>query len=133
MRYNGVQFRAGGTIGPAVFVKLSTAADNTVLQAGAGDPIIGISQVGQRRVPGLAGSDPTIAAIAGEFVEVFIIGDVAQLTAGAAFTRGDFLMSDANGDGITATTVLEVGAVALQSAGAAGVLVNVLILSRPAA
>jgi hypothetical protein len=128
---NAPTFRANGTIGPSKFVKIDTTADGMCLQATAGDPIIGISQVGMRRTPGLAGSDIAIAALAGEVIQVWGLGDVCPLTFGGTVTRGDLLMSDANGNGITATGTNECGARALQS-GVSGGTGLVQIVSRPA-
>ena len=93
----GPKFRANGTIAPAVFVKIDTTADNMVVQATAGSKISGVSQEGMKRTPGLPGSDTTIAAVAGDEIDVFGPGDVCMLTAGAAVVRGDYLKSDANG------------------------------------
>jgi hypothetical protein len=129
---NAGQFRANGTIGPSKYITPDTTADNMVLQATAGQAPIGISQIGMKRAPGLPGSDVTIAAQVGDVVMVYALGDVTELVLGTGgCTRGDFLKSDANGAGVTATVVGtdEVGARALQS-GTAGQLVLVQILSR---
>ena len=114
-------FRANGNIGPSLFVKIDTTADHMLLQAGSGDQPIGISQVGMKRTPGLAGSDTTIAAAQ---------GDVCQITAGAAVTRGDLLKADASGRGITAGSGDLCGAVALESASGVGVLIECQIIHR---
>lgn len=126
----GPKFIAGGTIAPARFVMVSTAADNTALQATANAKLIGVSQEGMKRTPGLAGSDDTIAAEANDEIDVFGEGDVAMLTTGAAVVRGDWLQADAAGKAIAAAGVGAhfVGAVALESAGAADVKIQVQVL-----
>lgn len=114
-------FKANGTIAPSVFVKIDTSADGYVIQAtdgssSHGDVAIGISQPGMKRPPGVAGSDTTIAAEAADPILVYSLGDVCLLTFGGTVTRGDYLKSDANGKGITASTTADnVGAIALQS------------------
>ena len=126
-------FRAGGTIAPSSFVVMSTAADNTALAAsGTSVVILGIAQVGMKRTPGLAGSDTTIAAQAGDVISIFSLGDVAPIQLGTGgCTRGDMLTSDASGFGVTAASTNEVGAQALQS-GTVGAQVLARVLCRKA-
>lgn len=102
---------------PYRIVKLG-AADGQVLQAAAAtDAAIGVSDsLGQDTI--------------GYRVEVIHEG-VAEITAGAAITRGTLVMSDASGRAIAAaasagTNVATVGR-ALNSAGAAGEVINVLL------
>jgi hypothetical protein len=124
------QMRANGTIGPFRFVKVDTTADNMVLQAGAGDAPLGVTQQGMRRAPGIAGSDVTQAALQGEPVAVFGLGTVCQVLLGTGgCTSGALLKSDTNGAGVAATTGDECGARSLQT-GTAGQLVLVQVLSR---
>ena len=108
---------SGGTIAPSVLVKLSTSADNTCLQAVANDKCIGISQPGTRDPQGV--SSNTYAAASGDTIELFGLGDICNLTAGTGgWTRGDLLVSDANGNGITAATdgtLQNIAAIALES------------------
>jgi hypothetical protein len=116
--------KAGGNISPCRFVKQSTTADNTVLQAGAGETVYGISQAGVRRTP-YSSLDDGYAAIAGEDLEVFGVGEVCNLELGGTVTRGDRVKSDANGKGVTsATNGDEYGAIALVS-GVSGDLIQV--------
>lgn len=125
----GPKFRAGGTIGPSLFVKLDTTADNQVLQGTANSKLIGVSQEGMKRTPGLPGSDTTIAAEITDEIDVFGEGDVCMLTTGAAVVRGDWLQSDAAGKAIAAAGAGEhfVGAIALESAGAADVKIQAVV------
>ena len=109
-------FVAGGNIAPATFVKVSTAADNTVLQAGSSDRCIGISTPSQRDAP--IANASTVAAAAGDPITIFGLGDICQLQAASGgFTHGDMLGPDANGAGQTLTSGY-IGAIALESAAA---------------
>lgn len=100
-----LQVTAGGNIRPSRVVKISTVADNQVLEsAGATTPNIGIAQMGTRRAPG-TGDDDGYAAISGENVGVYGPGAGAspgQL--GGTVTRGDAVTSDSNGLLVTTTT-----------------------------
>jgi hypothetical protein len=139
VRNNAPPLRAGGTVPPARFVKLSTTVDSTILVATAGsgahgDQAIGISQVGMKRAPGLPGSDTTIAAESGDPLQIFSVGDVCLLTAGSGgWAAGDNLKSDGSGRGITASATGDlVGAIALQAASGTGVqaLVQMVIFAH---
>lgn len=129
---------AGGNITTHSFVKLSTSADHTALQADANEQVIGISQVGTATPPGVDGST-TYAAVAGGHLQIFGLGDICLLRLGSGgCTRGNNLKSDADGNGVvaasTGTTVQNIGAVALQS-GSEGELVEVqvqIMKTRPA-
>lgn len=128
-RNNMFVAKANGTIAPAVFVKLDTTADNAVIAAAANtDFTVGISQIGQKRAPGLPGSSTTIAAEAGDFIQLFGVGDVCLLTIGSGgCTAGDMLTSDGSGNGVTASSAQIVGARALQTvAASAQALVQIL-------
>lgn len=110
-------FRAGGTIQPSTFVKLSTSADNTVLAAGSGDLPIGIATPSAKLVP--AFSQTGEAADSGDSVTVFGLGEVCLLLAGSGgLTHGDLVKSDSNGAGITASGGDKVGAFCLSNASA---------------
>src|SRR5262245_15142650 len=120
-RENNPSFKAGGVINIKRCVKIS--GDNTVIQCTATtDKAIGIARRAQRDTPGLVGSDSTVAANAGDSVEVYGPGEVAPAEAGAAVTAGDFLTPNASGQVITATAAANLGGVgwALESASGAG-------------
>ena len=119
-RSNQISYIAGGTIGCAVFVKQSTAADETVLLAGSGDTPIGISQEGQRLPPGVTGSDTTIAALAGQTLCVYQEDDDCMLQSATGWTHGDYLKPDASGFGVTASSTNVVGAKALTTVASGG-------------
>lgn len=108
-------FTADGNISPACFVKISTASNNRVLQAGANDELIGVSQKGTRRTP-YPGLNDGYAAIQGEGLGVFLLGQTAPLLMGGTVTAGDRLKSDANGNGVTASTGDHYGAITPMSA-----------------
>lgn len=111
---------AGGDIYPFRFVKPSTAADDTGLQAAeATTPILGVSD-GSTRISVGTGSDKHA-----------ILGDPITLQGGANgtvlvqcagnITRGSFVEADADGKAVTATTTTGTryhGFVALQSGAA---------------
>ena len=129
---------AGGDITTSSFVKLSTAADFTALQAGANEQTIGISQVGPKDPPGVSGSS-ALAASDGLHVQIFGLGDICLLRAGTGgWTRAQNLKADSSGDGVpvatTGTTIQYAGAVALESAAAGeyGLVQVVNMAIRPA-
>ena len=129
---NAVSFVCGGTVAPCSFVKLSAAADETILQAGAGDPVIGVVQEGMKRPPGLPGSDVAVAGEAGDTVLVFGLGDDCLVQAGAAITRGAYVKSDASGFAVAASATDEAAGVALQSAAGAGSKIRIQLIIRKA-
>lgn len=109
--------RAGGDIGTCRFIKVSTAADNTALEADAGEFVIGISTEAAKAAPTDGAS--TEAAESGDQFEWYGMGNVALLTIGSGgCTRGDHLKSDADGQGVTASAGDKYGAIALESASA---------------
>jgi hypothetical protein len=112
---------AGGDVNPSRFVKLSTAADNTVLQAGSNEDVFGISSEAAQDAP-LPGAS-TLAAAADDPLMIHPDGSVCLLEIGSGgCTRGDYLKSDTNGKGVAAATTGPtaqfIGARALESASA---------------
>ncbi len=143
-------FKANGTIAPSRFVVMDSAGDQLVLEAGGASvtvtggaisgtavPILGVSQVGMKRTPGLAGSDVTIAAAQGDVIQLYGLGDIAPIQLGGTVIRGDLLSCNGSTDGRAlavsqaAGTFLntECGGRALQS-GTANQIVLCQILSR---
>jgi hypothetical protein len=112
---------AGGTIAPYRFVKASTAADDTGLQAAEiTTPILGVSD-GSTNGP-LSGDH----AVSGQPITLQG-GDVVLVEAGGNITRGAMVQSDSDGKAVTATTTAGLnyqGYVALQSA-ASGTIIRV--------
>lgn len=121
----GTSFIATGTIQPARFVSMDTTGGNlfSVIQSVLNDTkIIGISQPGSEDAPGTTGA-ASDAARSGASLQVYGPGDVCLLEIGAGgITAGDWLESDANGKGITASlasaTAVYYGAKALETAAA---------------
>lgn len=108
--------KSGGNVAPSRFVTLSTTADNTVTQCGTDGHVYGISQAGVRRTP-YSSLDDGYAAISGEDLEVFGVGEVCLLEVSATVAAGDRLKSDTNGKGTPVTTTLDnYGAIATVSA-----------------
>lgn len=95
------------------FVKISTAADDTVLSAAAAtDTLVGVLQ-----------NDPT----SGQAASFRTVG-ISKIVLGAGgATRGDRLTSDANGKAVTAAGAQVVGAIALQT-GVAGDIIAALVI-----
>lgn len=122
-----VPLRAGGNVHPMVFVKLDTAADNQVLECGAGDTPFGISQRGTRRAP-FEGLDDALAAIAGEELLVYQLHEDCWLNIGASVTPGQRLKPSTGGVGIpVAADQDKYGAIASQ-AGTSGKLIEVTVV-----
>lgn len=108
----------GGNVLPVSFVKVSTAANATMLQCGANELPIGISPDGVQDPLGLAGASATYIGTTTLPCEIHAEGDVCLLRAGTGgWTRGDELVSDSSGYGVTAGNQYpnNVGAIALSS------------------
>jgi hypothetical protein len=108
-------FTAGGAIAARTLVKFS-AAETVVAAAAAGDSLLGATT--------------DIAAASGERVDVVLSG-VAEISAGAAITRGALVMSNASGRVITAAAsaganIRTIG-IALDGADADGDVIRVLL------
>lgn len=122
-------FACGGTINPARFVKRSTSADFTVLQADADSLPCGISQRWSEVAPTSGAS--TAAGTSDGLIQVHqpgMSGDPHDSTVflelGGTVTRGSLIMPDANGKGVTATSGKYAGAIADES-GVSGELIRV--------
>jgi hypothetical protein len=115
---------AGGNIYPCRFCTLSTSYDMTVVQCGANEDVIGVSQEGTNSPPLSDVTVSTYAAADGQNMRMFGEGDVCLIEAGDVITRGGRLKSDSVGRAVpiatTGTTRQKIGAIALQSAAAAG-------------
>lgn len=108
-------FIAGAAISAFRFTKFS-AADTIIQGAAATDAVIGVSG--------------EIAAAVGERADVTLIG-IAFIEAGAAFSQGALLVSDAVGRAIAgapaAGSNVRVGAIAIDAAVAAGDIVRAIV------
>lgn len=116
--------QATGDIEPRRFVIMSTAADYTGEQAGAGEFPIGVSQEFSRDTPQSGAS--TLAATTGQQVGVYGITKVCLLDVATTVTAGAILKSDGDGKGIPAGAGDKYGAVSLQS-GVAGDQIQVTV------
>lgn len=131
---------ANGDIYPSRFVKPDVSADFKCLQATANSDIIAVSQVGSNYPPLSDLVTDAKAAEADQWIQLFGDGDTCLVEAGDAITRGAKLKSDAVGRAVSiaaaGTTLQNYGAVALQSATAAGELILVQVTAmrseRPA-
>ena len=131
---------ANGAIRPSRFVQLDTSADKKVIEGTANCKLIGVAHEGTNYPPLSDLSITAYAAEAGEYLKMYGDGDVCLLEAGDAITMGDRLKSDSAGRGVaiatTGTTIQQFGAVALQTASAAGEKILVQVTSyrseRPA-
>lgn len=125
---------AGGTIRRSRFIKLSSAADNTVLEADANEPVIGIAHEGPKAAP-VDGASDEIIAVAGDPITYYPEGSYAPLEIGTGgITRGAEIKADDDGKGVAAATTGAtkqwVGAQAPASANE-GEILNVLIKIYP--
>ena len=133
MAFDQIQHIAGGDIYPSRFVKLSTAADYTLLQAGANERVFGVATNATKDAP-LSGAS-SLAAAATYPVATNPVGSIALVEVGSGgITRGDMVKSDSNGKAVTAastgTTVQWIGGEALESA-AAGEFAKILVVNYP--
>lgn len=121
-------FMPSGNITPSRFVKIDTSkAGGYVLQAGAGDVVIGIAQPGTRQAP-FPGLDDGYAGIADvNIIEVHTEQDHCWVEAGGTITNGDLLKSGSGGVAVTAASDGDYyGARALQS-GTSGQLIECIV------
>ena len=102
---------SGGTVNPQFLFVVMTPTGLAI--AGAGVSCVGVLQ------------DKPNAA--GQEAEVAVVGMISKVVAGAAVNEGDQIMSNASGQGITATAGNFVNGFALAAASGAGVLIPVLI------
>lgn len=126
-------FIARGNITMSRFVKLDTATDNGVLQAGTNERVFGIASEAGRESP-IPALSTMYAAQDGDNLHVYGPGQNCLLELGDTVAAGDLLKSDTDGKGVPAATsgatAQEVGALALQ-AGAAGAKIRVRVSPIP--
>ncbi len=122
-----LQVIAGGNIRPSRVVKISTAADDTVLESAAATSAnIGIAQKGTRRAPG-TGDDDGFAAVAGENLQVYGPSCVAPGQLGGTVASGDKVTSDGSGLLITTTSAGDVALGWALEGGVTGDIVRILV------
>lgn len=119
---------AGGTINVCRFVKLSTAADFTLLQAAANNEIIGVATEAAKAVP-IPSASAVVAAEVGDPIQIKKPGEVGLIELAGSVTRGGKIESDADGKGVAMAAtagIRYVGGWALESGGA-GARIKMLI------
>ena len=97
-------FIANGNILPYAFVKIdATQSMPSVIQAAANtDILIGIAKESTDACPTPTLSGTQYAAVAGENVKVYQVGQTCMIYTGSGgLTAGDFVTSDGSGYGIT--------------------------------
>lgn len=127
-------FNAGGNVTPNSFVKLSTAANFTVLLCGANEQMVGISGDGTNAAP-IEGAS-VYAGIAGQEIDVHLAGEQCLLKLGASSsvtTGGLMIKSDASGLGVVTGAYSSavpqfIGALSLRG-GADGELIEVWVVN----
>ena len=121
---------AKGTIRVSRFVVIDSSNDNAGLESAANGKIIGIASEADENAP-IPGATQGNAATTGRAFRMYGDGDICQLIAGAAVTRGDLLESDSQGRGVNITVgtgqARYVGAQALESASGAGESIRVQV------
>ncbi len=133
--FNELSLVANTNITPSTFVTMDPNNGYAVLQAtGTSKVFIGISQKGTDIAGGLGtifgSGENNYAAVPGEGLEIFVVGDVCPLSIGSGgCVPGQLLTSDGAGLGIVASGTQEAGAIALDF-GNSGDLTNVLVVSR---
>jgi hypothetical protein len=121
-------FTANGTIRPSRFVKFDTSGPGLVLEADAGEAVVGISGPGTRFVP-WSELDDGNHAIAGENCQVFQDGHKRiMLELGGTVDEGSFLKSDADGKGVAATADQEKYGARARVAGVSGEIIEVDVM-----
>jgi hypothetical protein len=118
-------YKAVGNISPASFVKPS--GSEQVVQCGAGDVSIGVSQPGTNSAPGTTGASP-YAAVSGQSVVVYHMSQIVEVTIGAVAIVPGFVKADANGFAIQAAAGNQAAAYSFE-AGNPGQLVRMMVLS----
>ena len=129
MSFPSQTMQAGGTIEPNRFVSANTSGVREVVQADGTTLILGVSGDGAEVAPQSGSATPH--ATEGNPCQVRQVGSFCKVTASAAVTAGDALISDADGKAATATdsgTEL-IGGIALESAGAEDVLFDIMVVS----
>lgn len=129
--------RAGGTIRPCRFVKIS--GNNIGSEADANERVIGISYQSGKYAPlnDLVTTNPHTDSTE-DLIQLYGPGDICLLEYGGTVTANDRLKSDADGKGVaiatSGTTIQHFGAVALEG-GSSGEKRRVFVLigsERPA-
>lgn len=102
MRYQDVGWVANGDINMGRGVKLISGTKYRVAQAGANELCVGVSPMIQRaaEITGTLAAT-TLAASAGESIDIQQPGSIAQVVVGAAVVEGAWVKADTNGKAVT--------------------------------
>jgi hypothetical protein len=124
---------AGGDIRPHRFIKQSTAADYTMLEADANERTVGVAQENTQDAPVTGGS--ANAAEAGDQFSYAPVGTIASVEVGSGgTTHGALLKSDADGKAVLAATIGAtmqwISGIALESA-SDGEISKIQVVSYP--
>jgi hypothetical protein len=124
---------ANGTIGCSTLVVIDTTTGNAFDQAtGNAAFLIGVSQEYADTAP-IPGVTTTNAAVQGEVLAVYSVGEICLLNASTAgWTAGDRLTANASGQGVTASGTQYYGAIARTTLSGAGLgWVEVILGKNP--
>ncbi len=116
-------FAASAAVARKKFVKISGGYQ--VAQCVANDVAFGVSGQGTRDTPIPNGS--TNAALAGDPLRVYGMGDCVPMAAGAAITAGQFVKPDVNGDPTPCSAADKYSGQALQDQATVGADVEIYI------
>lgn len=106
--------QANGDIRPARFIKIDSSANQSALEANAGEVTFGISTEATKEAPQTGAS--TLAAADGDQFRYHRAGEICLLTIDSSgCTAGNFLKSDADGQGDVAAAGEIAGAYALET------------------
>lgn len=105
MRFENIGWVANADINCARFVKLISGTKYRVAQAVANDQVIGVSPQNQR-TPTIIGTlaATTLAASAGESIDIELQTSLAWVEVGSAVVEGEWVKSDANGRAVPIAT-----------------------------
>jgi len=122
--------RASGDIRPSRFVRVS--GPGQVAEAGDNNEIIGVAHEGTQVAPLADLVSTAYAARTGQQVLIYSTGETCLVEAGGTISAGNLLKSDSQGRAVpiatSGTTIQNYGAVALDSATAAGQKIRVFVI-----
>lgn len=99
-------YTANGNVPMSSIVKPDSSAPfRVIVAAAATDPLIGVASEAADRTPIPQDTGTQYAAIAGEDLKVYTVGDECSVqTASTGLATGDAVTSDGSGNGVTTTT-----------------------------
>lgn len=128
--FHRLPLRPVGTIYPQRFIEQVTTADYSCQQATDNSALVlGVSHQSGNEAPLPGAPDPMPAAIEGEQFTHYRFGEICKIQAGAVFTAGVDLTSDADGKARPANVGERVWARSMQGATAVDQEVDILLLA----